>query len=283
MTHLHAALPHRKILTLTGPDTLTLLERLVTHSTRDWSLGETRYGGLLTPQGKLLADWLALRLDQGVMLDVDAHQADSLIKRFKLFRLRSQVDIDRQDDLSIVQTSQPDLPQAQFSYFDCRPAAQVWRHALPGAQAEPFETGLPDYHAQRIRSGLPEQGSDFSAGEVFPADINMDLQGGLALNKGCFVGQEVISRMHRRGKIRKRSLYVKKPSGLAAGPGSEITAMAPIGEVTSLAGNDMLIKVRTDRLIQAIESGVEIVCENHPLQIDIPDWLHMEARTEAST
>ena len=50
--------------------------------------------------------------------------------------------------------------------------------------------------------------SDFGSAEVFPADINMDVLGGVALNKGCFVGQEVVSRMHRRGTIRRSARSV---------------------------------------------------------------------------
>ena len=83
-------LPHRAIVSLAGPDTITLLERLVTNDTTDWGPGTTRYGALLTPQGKVLADYLAVRTADGVLLDVSKTEVDALAKRLKLFRLRSR-------------------------------------------------------------------------------------------------------------------------------------------------------------------------------------------------
>ena len=203
-------LPHRAVLSLRGPDTIALLERLVTHATDDWLAGETRYGALLTPQGKVIADYLALRTEDGVWLDVAADHVADLAKRLKLFRLRSQVEIDIRDDIFVfaaVQGIEPDTETAPNG-------GQVLRDPrYPGGRVRVFATDrdwststltLDDYHADRITHGVPEQGVDFAAAEVFPADINMDVLGGVALNKGCFVGQEVVSRMHRRGKIRKR-------------------------------------------------------------------------------
>ena len=88
-----AFLPHRSVLALTGPDTLALLERLVTCNTTGWTPGEARYGALLTPQGKIIADFLALRTEDGVLLDVHTDALGDLAKRLKLFRLRAKVEI----------------------------------------------------------------------------------------------------------------------------------------------------------------------------------------------
>ena len=76
-----AYLPHRAVLSLAGPDTITLLERLVTNSTEEWAPGETRYGALLTPQGKVIADYLAIRTSEGVLLDVAEAYVEELAKR----------------------------------------------------------------------------------------------------------------------------------------------------------------------------------------------------------
>ena len=84
-----AYLGQRAVLSLSGPDTITLLERLVTNDSTNWAPGESLYVALLTPQGKVIADYLAIRTQEGVLLDVAEAQVEDLAKRLKLLRLRS--------------------------------------------------------------------------------------------------------------------------------------------------------------------------------------------------
>ena len=130
-----------------------------------------------------------------------------------------------------------------------------------------------DWAANRIAAGVPEWGSDYRAAEVFPTDINMDAMGGIDYKKGCFVGQEVASRMKRRGKIRKRTLIVHG-TGLTAG--SDILAGAPVGTVTSAAGEAGLALVRTDRLQKALADGTELTCNDAPVRFELQDWAEAE-------
>lgn len=285
-----AYLPHRAVLSLAGPDTITLLERLVTNATDNWAPGETRYGALLTPQGKVIADYLAIRTAEGVLLDVAEAHIDELAKRLKLFRLRSKVEIERLDDVFVV-AGTDEAPEgvrpisgAQHVYLDARyPGGRLrglatkdswaaWYGYHPAEWSRPMDV----YHQDRISNGVPEQGFDFGSAEVFPADINMDVLGGVALNKGCFVGQEVVSRMHRRGQIRKRSLAVDLPAALAISVGADILAPAPIGTLTSLEGSLGLARIRVDRWTKAEASGAETMIDESPVIITKPAWLQAE-------
>nr|WP_070960189.1 folate-binding protein YgfZ [Hyphomonas sp. Mor2] len=279
MTSSLVRLPHRSIVTLQGPDTITLLERLVTNYTSNWAVGDTRYGALLTPQGKVIADYLALRTEDGVQLDVSSDHAPDLAKRLKMFRLRSQVEIEVREDLFVFAgleahgDSERDLQEAMSLYRD--PRYSEGRLRLVGDRDDAFETTrtLADYHADRIANVIPEQGPDFGAAEVFPAEINMDVLDGVALNKGCFVGQEVVSRMHRRGKIRKRALRLSAPEGIMLHPGTEIAAPLPIGTVTSAAGNHGLAVVRVDRLVAAEQAGESTKIGETLVTLEKPGWL----------
>lgn len=285
-------LAHRAVLSLTGPDTLTLLERLVTNDTTDWPVGEARYGGLLTPQGKLIADYLALRLTDGVLMDVAADFADDLAKRFKLFRLRSQVEIVRHEDMFVLAGLEPathgprPVSGAAHVYVDPRYTDgrlrafatfaewQAWYGYHPAEWSRPVE----GYHIDRVASGVPEQGIDFGTAEVFPSDINMDRFDGVALNKGCFVGQEVVSRMHRRGKIRRRTVVL---SGDICEPAevmvdSDTSLPKPIGQVTSLAGDHALAQIRLDRLAKAEAEDKAPSVDGQGVRIEKPDWLRAE-------
>ncbi|HPF24533.1 MAG TPA: folate-binding protein [Hyphomonas sp.] len=265
-------LPHRTLIRLAGPDTIALLERTVTNSVQDWDEGQIRYGALLTPQGKVIADYLAQRTADGVLLDVHEDAAEDLMKRLKLFRLRAKVDIGIDETLAAVTSKEGD--------DDPRSLKLWWRWYVPASQADAEPPIPPErWRTMAIAAGVPEWGADYRASEVFPTDINMDVMGGVDYKKGCFVGQEVASRMKRRGKIRKRTLVVHGP---ALEAGADILAAAPIGTVTSVAGDTGLALVRTDRLAKALEQSQILTCNGHEVRFDLPDWAkaEIEALTE---
>lgn len=275
-------LPHRTVISLRGPDTIALLERLVTNDTSDWDAGETRYGALLTPQGKVIADYLAWRTEDGVFLDVSREHAPDLAKRLKLFRLRSQVEIELHDDLIVYAglsacSAAPDTPRhAMHAYRDPRYADGRLRVVAEPEDAAETAQSISDYHADRMAHAVPEQGSDFGAADVFPADINMDVLGGVALNKGCFVGQEVVSRMHRRGKIRKRTLRLEIPTASPVQSGDAVKAPLSIGTVTSVASGQALAVIRVDRLVAAEQAGETLTVNETPVRLEKPGWLEAE-------
>lgn len=259
-------LPDRSVLALTGPDTIALLERLVTHNTADWPAGEARYGALLTPQGKVIADYIALRTEDGVLLDVAAGALPDLEKRLKLFRLRADVAVAAADDIAVYVT-----PSREGSFSDPRCNALPQRLlAAPGLDA-PGDPAA--YDALRVAHAVPEWGRDFTAAEVFPSDINMDRMSGVDLKKGCFVGQEVVSRMHRRGNIRRRTLALE---AAGAAPGDTVEAGAPLGDINSAADGRALARLRIDRLAKALASDQAITVSGAPANLHLPDWLSAE-------
>lgn len=258
-------LPHRAIITLSGPDTLALLERTVTHKVADWAEGEARYGALLTPQGKVIADYIAHRMAGGVHLDVHAGAAEDLLKRLKMFRLRSAVEIARDDGL-VSAASTAGAPDPRSGKLPKR---------IIMAAAEAAEA-LPGWDALAIAAGVPEWGRDYRAAEVFPTDINMDLMNGIDYRKGCFVGQEVASRMKRKALIRKRTVRLR---GDALAAGAEVRAGGNLlGTVTSTAGGEGLALIRTDRFAKSIAAHEPVTVNAAPAEIEGAPWLIAEVR-----
>lgn len=277
MNHSFVALPHRQVISLTGPDTISLLERLVTNGVQDWPEKETRYGALLTPQGKVLADYLAIRTQNGVLLDCDRDAAADFAKRLKMFRLRSDVAIELENDLTVfaqvgsnATDSMPSPDPHSVAYADIRFSKPRQRVIT---RAEPDEVSLDDYHRDRIENGVAEMGADFETASVFPSDINMDQLGGVDLKKGCFVGQEVVSRMHRRGKVRRRTVYLQ---GDELTQGKSLGNENSIGEVTSVAGQHGLAQVRTDRLAKLLREQKSILVDGAPVELHLPGWMQEE-------
>lgn len=258
-------LANRAILRLEGPDTIALLERTVTHTVAGWEAGVARYGALLTPQGKVIADYIAHRTSEGVLIDVHAEAADDLVKRLKMFRLRSAVEIARDDGLvSAVGTG---------GAADPRSAKLPKRAVVAAAEAaEP----LPGWDALAISAGVPEWGRDYRAAEVFPTDINMDLMDGVDYKKGCFVGQEVASRMKRKALIRKRTVRLR---GNTLAAGAEVRAGANLlGTVTSVAAGEGLALIRTDRFAKSILAKDAVTVNEAPAEIEGAPWLIAEVK-----
>lgn len=255
-------LSDRRIIVLSGTDTIALLERTVTNSVSDWQDGEIRFGALLTPQGKIIADFLALRTVDGVWIDTHADAAEDLAKRLKMFRLRSSVSIDvsagqavSMDDNGLADPRSALLPKRTYLQTDSSTAEHG--HTPPS-----------------VSLGIPQWGADYRAAEVFPTDVNLDLLGGIDYKKGCFVGQEVASRMKRRGSVRKRTVGISLTSGAVA-PGDIVqSGETKLGEITSVDGDHALARLRIDHLAKM--GALEISSEDAKGYVTDSDWLRTE-------
>jgi folate-binding protein YgfZ len=225
---------------------------------------EMRYGALLTPQGKIIADMILVRTDEGFLVDCDAGVAPALLKRLNLFKLRAAVAIADRSDLGVIAFDGEADPRS--------PHAPRRRIGPRGAAAA---GDLAPYHAARIAAGLPEQGADFGSEEVFPADVNMDLLGGVDFRKGCFVGQEVVSRMKRRGTARRRTLKAFFAADISA-PAAVLAGGFEIGTLTSAAGGAGLARVRIDRLAEARAKSEPVTAAGVSIAFDDPSWLAEE-------
>lgn len=252
-------LQDRAIISVSGGEAEPFLNGILTASTLGLDETSFRFGALLTPQGKVIADALITRSDDAILLDCAASAAPALLKRLTLMKLRAAVVIAQRDDLGVTVFDGAPDPRSE--------AAPRRRVGPRGAGDDPAP-----YHAARIAAGLPEQGADFAGEDVFPADINMDLLDGIDFRKGCFVGQEVASRMKRRGTARRRTLKVSVAPG--ASPGTPILAGPfEIGLLTSISGGGALARVRIDRLADAEAKGEPLTAGDAPVAFDHPDWL----------
>lgn len=252
-------LAHHSVISVSGADAEPFLNGIVTTSTLGLRAGAFRYGGLLTPQGKVIADMLLTRMGDTILIDCAEAAAPAVIKRLTLMKLRAEVMITPRPDLGVnAFTGSPD------------PRSASAPHRSIGPRTTPGDTGA--YHAARIAAGLPEQGVDFGPEEVFPADINMDLVGGVDFKKGCFIGQEVVSRMKRRGTARRRTLKARLDGHIPA-PAAVLASDFEIGMLTSVSGGEALARVRIDRLAEARTRGETITAGGAAIVFDDPPWL----------
>ena len=257
-----AFLADRGVVRVEGEDASSFLQGLLTNDVAGLPAGEAHYAALLTPQGKILFDFLVLRAPgapPAFLLDCPKALAADLAKRLSIYKLRAKVAIrDASDDFGIVADwgGAADFPPSAHVYADPRAAALGRRAVLPRAAAEAVsEAALPAYEAARIAAGAPRGGVDFAYGDAFPHDADMDLFNGVDFHKGCYVGQEVVSRMKHRGEVRKRVVRVRL-AGSAPAPGTPVTDGAiAIGALGAAAGDKALALLRIDRAAQAQAAG----------------------------
>ena len=257
-----ALLTDRTVVTASGPDAEGFLQGLVTADVAAIGESQGRLAAILSPQGKVLFDFLLVRREGGFVIDCRADMAADLVKRLGFYKLRAKVELaDAGDSLGVIALWGDELPPIEGAFADPRHRGMGLRvlagsgdgeAALRavGAQIVP----LAAYHAHRVHVGVGEGGADFVLGDTFPHEANMDLFGGVSFSKGCYVGQEVVSRMEHRGTARTRLVAVRLGGEAAAG--SEITAGGKaIGRLGSVAGEEALALLRLDRAGEVMEQG----------------------------
>ena len=266
----------RAVVAVGGPDAPTLLGDLVTGDTVGLDHTRAGYAALLTPQGKILFDFLVFRDEDRFLLDAPADSATALVQRLTLYRLRSNVDISPLRDARVVAAWGEHVRDLPGLVPDPRLADLGARGILaPDQEIDPALAAPADaaaYHARRIALGVPQAGADFGYGEVFPHDIAMDQLGGVDFRKGCYVGQEVVSRMQHRGTARRRIVLVASQSPLPEAGTALKDGEKPVGILGSAAGTHGIAIVRLDRAGEALQAGRAIDAGGAPVTLEIPAW-----------
>ncbi|RUM96396.1 folate-binding protein [Pseudaminobacter arsenicus] len=275
-------LADRSLVLVSGADAEHLLQNILTTDLDKLGEDEAKPGALLTPQGKILFDFLISRDGSGgFRLDCRADVVDDFIRRLMLYRLRAKAEISKPDqtfvsvswqgDSSTSQDDSSELPQGTAAVRDARFAGEpsVRRIYAPIALGEP-DPSL--WHALRIAHGIAESGPDYALGDAFPHDVLLDQSDGVGFTKGCYVGQEVVSRMQHRGTARRRVLLVAADSALSESGADILAGDRSIGTLGSVSGTDGLAIVRIDRVKDALDTGLPITAGGVAVSLTIPAW-----------
>jgi tRNA-modifying protein YgfZ len=256
-----ALLADRGVVSLSGVDAEGFLDNLATNDLTGMAAGDARFAGLLTPQGKILFEFFALRTQDGWLLDTLGAKVGDLVKRLTMYKLRAKVVLaDVSGDYAVAAAwgpAPPVLGDDGWCFIDPRRAELGWRLIVPRAAAAGLESGATedDYHRHRIALGVAEGGRDYPLGDTFPHEANYDRDAGVSFTKGCFVGQEVVARMQNKTVVRKRVAAITGSASLTSGAEVLIGGSAAIGTVGSVEGNRGLAVLRIDRAAEAADKG----------------------------
>ncbi len=274
-----ANLSSRAALRVTGADAHHFLQGLITADMEKVDATGAGYAALLTPQGKILFDFLILKVEaspesQSYILDTPREGAAALAKRLGFYKLRAKVEIADLSQNHAVVAVWGEEPVLEGIFAVDPRLASLGRRGIVTLEALAAADCADEaaWHAHRLALSVPEAGADFPYGEVFPHDVDMDHLHGVSFDKGCYVGQEVVSRMQHRGTARRRTISVNATSDLPVA-GTDITAGGKtIGTLTSPAGQRGLALVRLDRAKTALDAGAPVMAGEVPVTLEIPDW-----------
>jgi folate-binding protein YgfZ len=264
----------RAVLSLEGAEVETFLHNLVTADVLGLAEGQARYGALLTPQGKILFDFFVVKTAEGYLLDCAASQLEELIKRLMFYRLRAKVTITHRPDLEVGVS--PDRPIGVTAYVDPRTPLIGWR--IVTEKGKLLEG--PDYEMQRITLGIADSDGDIGTGQLFPHEANLDQLGAVSFSKGCYIGQEVVSRMEHRATARSRILPVTFDGAAVPRDAAIKSADRIIGSVLSSAGNAALALIRLDRLGEVEQP---LLTDGVRVQVHKPAWVNYDVPSKDYT
>jgi hypothetical protein len=274
---LYAVLPERALLRLTGPETRSFLQGLVSNDVDKVGPTQAVYAALLTPQGKFLHDFFIYERDGALLLDVEAPRRDDLAKRLKLFKLRAKVTVEPADDLAVVAVWGPGAENAGVT--DPRLVEAGARLVLPKGEVPPgfAEAGPADYDAHRLALGLPDGSRDIGIEKSVLLECGFEELHGVDFDKGCYMGQELTARTKYRGLVKRRLMPVAI-EGTAPEPGTPITLDGrDAGEMRSARGSAGIALIRLDALEKARIEGRPLMAGETPLAAWTPSWMSLPA------
>src|SRR6476661_4273234 len=279
-----ALLPDRGVVKVAGDTARGFLNGLITADMAKVAPGAARYGALLTPQGKIIVDFIVAQAPAadggGFFLDVPKALAPALVSKLNFYKLRAQVICEDLSEVLGVMALWDGAADSEYGlcYGDPRLPALGMRCMLPphlAADAEAFE-------AHRIALGVPRGGMDFIYGDTFPHEADMDQLAGVDFDKGCYVGQEVVSRVEHRASARSRVVPVVYDD-FAPSAGLPVTAgEKEIGHIGSAAKGRALALLRLDRVADALAAGTPLMCGGIALRPIKPAWARFQFPGEAA-
>lgn len=268
-------LADRSFLRLSGPDSRNFLNNLITADLELMSDDCAGVAALLTPQGKILFEFIVYPQDADLLLEIAASEAEALIRRLTMYKLRAAVTITLEPQQGVTVFWDDSAIEGAFQDLRFKAAGlTVWRKpGQHGSDAASLYTDL------RIANGIAEAGQDYALQDAFPHDVLYDFNGGVSFKKGCYIGQEVVSRMQHRKTARRRVAIVSADTTLEPNNAELRANDRPVGTLGSVHDRHGLAIVRIDRVGDALASGNPITINGSPVTVRLPAWTGLEFPT----
>jgi folate-binding protein YgfZ len=268
----------RSLIGVSGPDARSYLQGVLTQDLEKLEFARSLYAALLSPQGKVLADMIVWPAEAGgVLIEADPIRAAALLQRLSMYKLRAQTTIEDVSALYGVAWSEAPLegaaPDPRFPE-----GALGWRKLVSRREADALKDGAEAFEQARLALGVPDLARDGASEETFALEGLLEELNGVDFQKGCFVGQENVSRMKRRATTRKKFCPIAFEGPTPTHGGSVHAGEAAIGSVRTGGPGRAMAFLRLDRALEAIDKGQALSAEGRQVRLDPPPWLLLPQR-----
>jgi folate-binding protein YgfZ len=280
-----ALLSDRGVVKVAGEDARHFLNGLATNDIGKVAPGAPRFAALLTPQGKIIVDFIVAEAPAedggGFFLDCPRALAPTLRDKLNFYKLRAKVMVEDLSEVLGVMAAWDGAGDTDYGlcYPDPRLEALGMRVMLPPHLAQEAAADLgaalvseAAYDAHRIALAVPRGGEDFVYDGTFPHEADMDQLGGVDFDKGCYVGQEVVSRVEHRHSARSRVVPVTYADAAPLGGLPVMAGDKQVGTFGSAAKGRGLALLRLDRVADALAAGTSLTAGGIPLRVMKPAW-----------
>ena len=273
--------PERRVIRIGGAEAADFLQSILTSDMEALLPGETRASALLTPQGRILADMMVLRVEDGFVLDCDASRAEDLFTRLRRYKLRRPITLEMLDDHQLwVGWDGAAMPVDAST--DPRHPALGWRWIGAAGSGPDTASGsgtvdIDQWHAVRIAAGVPQGPVDLQPERALMLEAGLDRLGAVDFEKGCYVGQEVTARTHYRGLVKRRIVPLAISGGRPASGDAVTDGERELGAVLSVAADSegalCLAAMKLSDIHRISDSNQEVTAGGHAARLAIPDWM----------
>ena len=209
-------LKNRKVLKVSGENSIEFLNNILTSDITKLKPKELLPSALLSPQGRILFDMLVSTIivdnslcDKSIYIEYNIDQQDELIKKLNMYNLRREVSIEKTSYEVLVTTKNENstytLIDNRFFNEDLR---RVYVKNLSKNDDVNDNENINWYDLLRYKNCILEGSKEIETNVSLPLETNLDLLGGISFEKGCFIGQEVNARIKWKGLVKRKYVPV---------------------------------------------------------------------------
>ncbi len=258
---MYKILHDRAVIVINGPDRNKFLQGLLTNNINKLETEEAIYACMLTPQGKYFADFFLKKCGDKIFADITSQRKEEIINKLKIYKLRSDVEIGVLPEYKVASVFANNKPDCEVAFIDPRSKKMAWRCYIEESEAVNVEDNDFTYDLHRIHNLIAEGDKDLIAEKSFIQEYGFDNLNAIDYQKGCYVGQELISRIHYSGVVRKSVFYIKAAEALPP-VGTEIYAdKIKVGIVCSSVINEGLALIKKEELLR-LGSQIDLIAGN---------------------
>jgi folate-binding protein YgfZ len=288
-----ALLSSRAAFEITGPDARDFLQNILTNDMDLVGESHAQYNSLLTPQGKFLFDFFItinpLQPIDSMLVDCAAIWRDDLIKRLTMYRLRAKADFIKRDDLSVAalfgadclrELALQDTPgfawntDQGYVFVDPRLVAMGARMFIRDPEALKSFTQAEEkaYFDLQLHHGIPDGNADILREKDFLLESNAHELNGVDFKKGCFIGQELVSRMRNRKMVKKRLIpFTCDDTPPEVGTILKVNGKNG-GTIRSIRNHSGMAYIRVEHLHRP-DAPVFQTDDGQTIKLNMPDWM----------